>query len=54
MMSLGLWLAALDSDLSALYVIYLADDSRALLKTGTRASQLCHQGVNTADLGIEA
>jgi len=26
MMSLGLWLAALDSDLSALYVIYLAKD----------------------------
>jgi len=26
MMSLGLWLAALDSDLSALYVVYLAKD----------------------------
>jgi len=30
------------------------DDSRAPLKTGTRASWLNHQGVNTADLGIDA
>jgi hypothetical protein len=30
------------------------DDSRAPLKPGTRASRLSHQGINTADLGIDA